>query len=351
MAFTGSFDYLGVRPDLTPSTTTYIDSFDFSTNDIPHFKDVAIKKFDTNILGFVDKFSSREALHSNKYIWSELDRRAVTYSDLALNYSTKALTRAGGAKLYYRKNEKIRIHTADTAITVIVKTVTSSTSIVVESYDEASVTFFAGSSNLSSAYGYSLGIEVGMGFDGDNVDGGIKTPYTVYGNRPAITYDKYDELGSIIPVVKWVSINGQNKWFIDEIDSQKGDFLEAVEKKLIMGEAPNSSSYAAATMGLQGTSGVFDQVRTGGASWADTISSVTDIENIIKHWDKVNGAGVNLFLCNRDTELAFDTLGRTFNAGYGGSATQSNYVGEYMNEKDGKILKLGFRGFSHGGYT
>lgn len=352
MAFTGSFDYLGERPDLTPDTTNYIDTYNFATYDIPHLKEEAIKKFDHTIYGFVDKFSSKEQMRGYKYLWTELDRRAVTYDDLVLTNATQALTRASSAEIKFRAFEKVKIYSGSTEITVIVKTVSSATSLVVEPYDAAAVTFFAGSDNLSAAYGFSLGIEVPMGFDGSNVVGGVKQPYTIRSNRPAITYNKYEELGSVVPVVKWVKINGQNKWFIGEADNARADTFEMIEKKHIMGEAPSASAtWAATTQGLQGTSGAFDQVRTYGASWQDPISSVTDLENIIKHLDKVNGSGVNLFLTNRATEFAFDQLGRTFNATYGGSATQSNYVGEYYNEKDKKILKLGFRGFSHGGYV
>ena len=347
-----SFEYLGNQPDLTPERTNYLDTFDFTTIDIPQLRAEAIKKFDTTIYGFTDKFAGKEMLTSDKYIWSELERTAVTYDDLVYNGTTKKLTRASSAELKFRKHEKVELHTSACAgIFIVISVNTAQTEASIESYDAGAVTLDGNDTTYTAVYGYSLGIEVAKGSEGSDFTAGVRQPYTIRNNRPAITRNVYKELGSIIPQVKWVSINGQKKWFIDEIDLAREHMLEMIEKKLVSGEKPDGSSYASATMGLQGTDGVFEQIRDHGATWQDYVSSETDIKNLIKHWDKVNGAGDNLFLCNRDAEFAFDDLAKQYNASYGGSATLKNYIGEYNNGEQGKILNLGFKGFNYGGYT
>lgn len=341
-----------VGQGLTPERSNYLDVYDFTDNNIPQLRENAIKKFDNRITGILKKISNTERLTSNKYMWTELERRAVTYDDAVLTVGTdNVLTRADSGKILYRLHEKVRLHTSDTSGVFIVTEVTSSTSVKLGTYNAESEAIISDyTAALTGVYVYSLGIEVGMGSEGADFNAGIRTPYKILSNRPAITRNVYTENGSTPPVIKWVKINGQPKWFLGEIDENRDDFLEMVEKKCLEGEFPSATSDAAAN-GLQGTTGVFEQIRTNGVTFQDLIEDVDDLEALIAYYDKVNGAGQNLFLCNRDQEFAFDSLARTFNAGYGNSETMDNYIGDYNNADSGKVLKLGFKGFQYGGYT
>jgi hypothetical protein len=350
-----SFEYLNpadvVGAGLTPERTNYQDLYDWSDNNAPMAKEEAINKFNPTITGFVEKFSTTEQLTSNKYIWSELEKSAVTYDDAVLN-SDLELTRAAGAEVLYRKHEKVMLHTADGVGVFIVLSKDSATQVTLGTYDTASVTLAAGiTTDLTAVYCYSLGIEVGMGSLGADFTEGIRQPYRIFSNRPTITREVYSENGSTPPVIKWIKINGQAKWFIHEINETRKRFLESIEKKLIEGVIPDAASDAATTLGLQGTQGVFDAIEERGATWEGQLISVEDLESLVKHYNKVEGAGINLFLCEQDQEFAFDRLGRTFNASYGDISAMDNYIGEYQNGQDGKVLKLGFKGFEHGGYT
>lgn len=353
-----TFDYIqpadAIGPEFTPERTNYLDVYDFSTYDIPHLREQIIEKYNPTITGFLEKFSNKEQLTSEKYIWSEKEHPAITYDDATLTVSggDATLARAASAKVLYRLHEKVRVHTSIGAGTFIVTDVAANEqSVTLGTYDADSITLEgAYSSQLTGVYVYSLGIEVGKGSSGDDFTKGLKLPYKLLSNRPAITREIYTELGSVPPQVKWVKINGQPRWFISEVDETRRKFFESIQKKLVNGTIPASGSDAE-SLGLQGTQGFFEAVKERGGNWEGLIETVADLEAIIKHWDKVQAAGVNLVLGDRDQELAFDTLGRTFNSSYGDTSVLDNHIGEYMNAQGGKVLKLGFKGFEHGGYT
>ena len=338
---------------LTPDHSNYLDTYNFATSDIPDLRAAAIEKYDQTITGFLAKFSTSEVLKGMKYIWSELETKAVSYEDaiLDVNGSTYTLTRAASAKVHYRKHEKIQIQTSAGAGIFQVTTVSSATAVVLRTYDADSVTLVGlGTANYTASFTYSLGIEVARDSVGTDFTTGLTRNYSIESNRPTITRDVYAEDGSVKLNLKWVEIGGSYYWYLPEIDDTRERFLEAIEKKLIEGDYPNASSGAYAA-GLQGTQGLFAAVEDRGASWGGYLTSIGDLETIIKYYQKVQGAGTNLFLCNQQQEFDFDALGRTFNASYGGSATLENFVGDYNNSESGKILKLGFKGFEYGGYT
>ena len=351
-----TFEYLtpadAENLNLTPERDNYLDAYDLTKIDIPELQAAAIEKYDNTITGFTRKFSSVEQLTSEQLRWTELEKRAITYDDAVLTVGTdNVLTRAGSAPVNYRLHEKVQLHTADGAGVFIVTEVVSEGSVKLGTYDTGSEDIIDGyTAALSAVYVYSLGIEVTKGSEGKDFTKGRKLPYRILSNIPAITRDVYTELGSTPPQLKWVKINGQARWFLSEIDATRENFLEAVEKKHIEGTRPSATSDAAA-QGLQGTQGAFEAIRERGGNWSGLISDQADLRALIRHYNKVHGAGVNLFLCNQDQEFAFDDLGQSFNSSYGDTSVLSNYIGEYMNSQGGKVLNLDYKGFQHGGYT
>ena len=67
--------------NLTPTPDTYLDVYDFTTNDVPDVRNAAIDKFNNTITGFISKFSVTETLNGQKVYWAEQEKRAVTYED------------------------------------------------------------------------------------------------------------------------------------------------------------------------------------------------------------------------------------------------------------------------------
>lgn len=351
------FEYLNpaeaINYGLTPTAENYIDLYDFSTYARPDVRAEAIKKYDNTIGGLLRKLSSVEKLESDKYIWTELERKAVTYDDAVLTVgANNVLTRDASAPVSFRLHEKVKLYTADGAGTFIVTAVNSATSVNLGTYDAGSIAVVSGyTAPLTGSYVYSLGIEVGKGSEGKDFTKGLKLPYSVHSVRPAITRNVYTELGSTPPVKGWVSINGEFRWFVHEIDSTRDDTLEMIEKKDMEGEAPAAGSDAE-TLGLQGTQGAFDQVGERGATWLGQITTEADLEAMLKHYNKVQGAYMNLYLTDIDQSLALDKLGRQFNASYGETSVMDNYIGEYMMAQGGgNVLNLGVKGFETGGYT
>lgn len=337
---------------LTPERTNYLDAYDLRTYDIPHLRQAVIEKYNNTITGFIEKFSEKEPLTSDQYRWAELEQDAITYDDAVLTVGANTvLTRAAGAKVAYRLHEKVQLHTSLGAGVFIVTEVVSDVAVNLGTYDAGSIAVeTAYTTALSAVYVYSLGIEVGKGSLGADFTAGLKLPYRVLDNIPAITRDVYTELGSATPDLKWVMVNGQPRWFIAEIDATRERFLGSVEKKLVDGDYPAAASDAA-TAGLQGTQGAFAAVSERGATFDGEVTTTTDIESLIDHFNKVQAPGTMLFLCNQSQEFAFDGLGRTFNASYGSTGALDNHIGDYDNAASGKTLKLGFKGFEYGGYT
>lgn len=347
-----SFDYLNpstaVGMGLTPERTNYLDVYNFATNDIPHLKAAAIEKYDNTITGFIEKMAGSEQLTADKVIWSELERSAISYDDAVYTAATNRLTRNPAATVSYRLHEKVVLNTAAGRTgTFIVTSVVDANTVVLGTYDSNSLTF-DGAGDATSVFTYSLGIEALKGSLGADFTTGIRQPYSIYDNRPAITREVYSELGSVIPDVKWITINGQPKWYIHEVDLTRKNFLEAIEKKYVEGDAPAATTTAIGA-GYQGTQGLFSALRERGGVWNGYVTTAADLESLAKHLDKVQGAGVNLLLSDFDQEAAFDELGQSFNSNYGTAILP--YVGAYNNAETKKILNLGFFGFSQFGYT
>ena len=87
--------------NLTPTPDTYLDVYDFTTNDVPDVRNAAIDKFNNTITGFISKFSVTETLNGQKVYWAEQEKRAVTYEDaiLTLTTGTWTLTRPSSGKV------------------------------------------------------------------------------------------------------------------------------------------------------------------------------------------------------------------------------------------------------------
>jgi hypothetical protein len=354
----GSFDYLNpadaIGMGLTPNRTNYLDLYDFSTYDFPSFKSVAIEKYDETITGFMAQYAGSEAIRSDKYIWTELERRAISYEDATLTVgATNVLTRAASKPVAYRLHEKVAINTATLSGVFIVLSVVSPTAVELGTYDADSEAIIAAYTvPLTNVFTYSAGIEVGKGSKGADFTAGIKRPYVIHSNRPAITRDVYYELGSVIPQIQWVKFDtGETKWYLKEIDDTRTRFLEAIEKKHVEGDYPSATSDAATVLGLQGTQGIFSAIRDRGVTYSSLITDEAALKNLVKHYDKVNGAGEIAFLCTRDQKFALDTLGRTYNANYGSTAVMSNNIGDYSMSTGEKTLGLDNYAFSIGGYT
>jgi hypothetical protein len=344
-------DVLGLG--LTPTPATYLDVYDYTTNDVPQLKEAAIEKYNNTITGFINKFAVTETLKGPKVYWAEQEKRAVTYEDAIVTIAADVitLTRADSAKVSYRKNEKIQIYTSEGPGVFICLADSTGTSVVLGSWDEAAVALVDGyTAAWTGVYVYSLGLIAKIGSEGSDYEKGVEIPYSINSVKPVIKREQYAKNGSAPLELKWVNINGQYRWYMVEIDATRERHLESVEKELMEGNAPDAASDAAA-LGLTSTQGVFGQIEDRGAGWSGLVSTQGHLEAIIKRLNKVQGSKTNLFLCDQAQEFAFDTLARTYNASYGSTGVLDNYIGEYQNAPDGKMIKLSFKGFEYGGYT
>lgn len=360
MALVSGFKYL--NPDdvlnrkLTPERTNYLDEYDLRDYEIPHLRSQIIQKYNPTITGFIEMFAGKEQIHGEQYVWGELEHPAISYDDAVFTVSggDNILSRAGGEPVLYRKHEKVKLHHSSGSGVFIVLEVVSSTQVRLGTYDEGSMTMVSNySAPLESVFVFSLGIETKRGSLGADYVDGLKLPYKILSNIPAVTREQYSEDHTATQVVKWLEINGQPKWILPEIAETRRKFFEAIEKKLVNGTYPAAGSDAESELGLQGTQGFFDALRERAGTWDGLVTrDIADLESIIKHLNKVQGVKNNLFLCNQDQEFEFDALGRTFNSSYGadsGDTPYPNHIGTFSNGTN--MLKLGYKGFEYGGYV
>lgn len=355
---------VGGELGLTPNAENYIDIYDLFTKEMPTKKAEAIAKYNPTLIGLLNKFAGTTQLTADSYRWSEIERSRTFYNDCIVTTvgtgvnAAFTLTRAAGAAMILQKYQHIQLHVGGnkSGVFVVSEINASKTSATIVTHDvtttlaESGIFTAAGSPHASVTL-LSQGIQTGKGAKGDAFSGGKKIPYNVYSVVPNVNWSYYSENGSEVSNISWITVNGQPRWFMTEIDMTREELFETEEIKGLEGTMAVTGSGIDTLRGSDstysaGTKGAFQQVRERGATTAGEISGLADIESMIRYWDKYEGAGANLVMCSRNQELALDKIGRSFNNG----AADEEFVGNYSNAERRKILDLGFSGFNHGGF-
>jgi hypothetical protein len=177
-----------------------------------------------------------------------------------------------------------------------------------------------------------------------------------YRNPFGIIKGRYEVNGSQATNVGWIDLGGgEYRWFMYAEAEARRRFEDQREMTLLFGEIHKGSVLAetddpVTDAGITGTEGYFAAVEdrglqiTGGA-----FTAMSEIDDMIKQFDKQGAPAEYAMYLNRTQDLAIDDLLA------GGVATQvtAGLPGQFgaFNNDANMAVKLGFKSFTRGGYT
>ena len=167
-----------------------------------------------------------------------------------------------------------------------------------------------------------------------------------YSNPYMIVKDVYKVSGSAATNIGWIDLgNGDYRWYMKSEGDTRQRFMDKREMMLLLGQKTSNIS------GISGSEGYFEAVEKRGMVQGGRISQLSQIDEIVKEFDK-QGAGAEYALyVDREQDLMLDDLVAQ------GLASASNFTtgvaaqfGAFNNSAE-TAVNLGFRSFSRGGYT
>jgi hypothetical protein len=166
-----------------------------------------------------------------------------------------------------------------------------------------------------------------------------------YTNEYMIVKEIYKVTGSQATNIGWINLgNGDYRWYIKSEQDTRQRFMDKREMMMLLGEKTTQLD------GISGSEGYFSAIENRGINVTDYISSLGDIDDIVKELDR-QGAGPEYALyVNREQALKIDDLIAAAGAGSGLTSGVASQFGAFNNSKD-MAVNLGFQSFSRGGYT
>ena len=177
-----------------------------------------------------------------------------------------------------------------------------------------------------------------------------------YRNPFGIVKGRYEVTGSQATNVGWIDLGGgEYRWFMYAEAEARRRFEDQREMTMLFGEIHKGNVSGTADdpqsdAGITGTEGYFAAVEdrginvTGGA-----FTSMSEVDDLIKQFDKQGAPAEYAMYLNRTQDLAIDDLLA------GGVATQvtAGLPGQFgaFNNDANMAVKLGFKSFTRGGYT
>jgi hypothetical protein len=318
---------------LVPTTTNYIDIFDYTSQYSPDTYDKLISIYgDQSLLGMIFKLGSEEPISSDQYIWTEKGRLHTLYN---------AVTRSGNvftqSDHVYRVGEVVAASQGSNFQLGRIIAVTPSTFTAVP-YKAAG--WLIGTTGITTFISHSEFQKNTAGMDGT-----LETDFTILRNKPIIFKDNYIASGSDITQDSWVETDtGGYVWYLQsELDGRRR-FEDRIELGLLQAENAEAGS-AAGSGGFDGMEGLFESVRTRGNVFDGRATTLPDWDSILKRFDAQGKIREYMFYVDRDQSLAIDDLLGSLNAGYSSGIS----YGLFENSEE-MAVNLGFIGFRRGTY-
>ena len=168
-------------------------------------------------------------------------------------------------------------------------------------------------------------------------------------NGYSIIKEIYKVTGSQATNIGWINLGGGDyRWYIKSEQDTRQRFMDKREMMMLLGESVTAT--AAALSGIAGSEGYFAAIESRGINSTDYISTLTNVDDIIKELDRQGAGPEYAMYVNRHQALLIDDLIASAGAGTGITAGVSSSFGAFNNSKD-MAVNLGFQSFSRGGYT
>lgn len=322
----------------------YISLYDLVNK--PDNRDALIKTYgDQGITGFLQLVGAVKAQGTAEEVtyWEEErlhKKQAGSMAAITLGDATVVLTAAAAGDVLVREQDVVLVNGAERAL--------------VTDISGAAITLTALSSTGFSAAALNAAAEVpvignlfaqGSEQPSEFLESGIVKRTNPF----MIMKEVYSVTGSQATNIGWIDLGGGDyRWYVKAEADQRQRFMDKREMMMLLGEKVTATGIS----GISGSEGYFSAIEDRGLVQSGVISSITEVDDIVKIFDKQGAASEYALYVNRDQDLAIDDM---LAAGQLAQGTADTTVGaaafgSFSNSKD-TAINLGFRSFARGGYT
>jgi len=170
-----------------------------------------------------------------------------------------------------------------------------------------------------------------------------------------IMKDVYSVTGSQATNIGWINLgNGDYRWYLKSEADTRQRFMDKREMMMLLGQkfadtdAATAGQQGAVTEGISGSEGYFAAIEDRGIVASDLLSSLSDIDDMVKILDKEGGSSEYAMYINRAQDLRIDDI---LAQGVGSSVTTGAAAFGSFNNSPDTAISLGFRSFNRAGYT
>ena len=317
----------------------YISLYDLVNK--PDNRDALIKTYgNQGITGFLQLVGATKAVATNDEVqyWEEErlhKKQAGSMAAITAADATVVLTAASAAAVIVRLQDVVLVNGSERAL------VTGISSAAITLTALSSGGFSAASLNASASVPvvgnlYSQGSDQPSEF--------IESGITKRTNPFMIMKEVYSVTGSQATNIGWINLgNGDYRWYLKSEGDTRQRFMDKREMMMLLGEKVTASGIT----GIDGSEGYFSAIEDRGIVQSGYIDTLTEVDDIVKVFDKEGGASEYALYVNRTQDLHLDDLIATVGDT---TTTGSAKYGSFQNSPETAIT-LGFRSFNRGGYT
>ena len=332
----------------------YISLYDLVNK--PDNRDALIKTYgNQGITGFLQLVGATKAVATNDEVqyWEEerlhKKQKATPTGAVATN-EVQVITLGSANKAIVRLNDIIL--SSDGSTRAIVIKVTGDTSFEVASLSGDDLPA------LVSGTSYEFPIIGNLYAQGsDQPSSFIESGITKRTNKFMIMKEVYSVTGSQATNIGWINLgNGDYRWYLKSESDTRQRFMDKREMMMLLGQtignstAGSSGSYDYTE--IDGSEGYFAAIEDRGMVQSGLINTISEVDDIVKVFDKEGAASEYALYVNRAQDLAIDDMLAAGQLASGTSATTVGAAafGSFQNSPE-TALTLGFRSFARGGYT
>jgi len=330
------------------SLSDYIDEVNKPDN-----RDSLIKTYGnqgiTGFLQLVGAVKSSGTADEVQY-WEEArlhPRQKYTLGSAVTAAKSITLTFGAGNSPIVRKNDVVLLNGDERGV---VTAVTGTTSFTVANLADAN--FTAGASSDLAAATHEIAIIGNLYGQGTDQPGEYLESNVVKRTNPyMIVKDIFKVTGSQATNIGWINLgNGDYRWYVKGEQDTRQRFMDKREMMMLLGQkVANTANIADATFG-GGSEGYFAAIEDRGMVHDGLITALSDLDIIVKEFDKQGAGSEYALYVNRSQDLAIDDLLAQGLSGSSITAGATAQFGAFNNSRD-MAIELGFKSFTRGGYT
>ena len=327
----------------------YISLYDLVNK--PDNRDALIKTYGfQGITGFLQLVGATKAVATNDEVqyWEETrlhQKQKATPTGAVAAAKLQTITLGSSNSAIVRPNDVILM--SDGSSRGIVVKVTGDTSFKVANLADANLPALTASTDYEFAIIGNL-YEQGS----EQPDAFIESGVVKRTNKFMIMKEVYSVTGSQATNIGWINLgNGDYRWYLKSEADTRQRFMDKREMMMLLGQTiANSTAVASGDVDytdIDGSEGYFSAIEDRGIVQSGYIDTLTEIDDIVKVFDKEGAASEYALYVNRDQDLKLDDLlaklGDT-------TTTGAARFGSFQNSPE-MALNLGFRSFNRAGYT